>query len=120
MLNGTVGSSPLTVVETSYDPLNRPICTAERNNAAVFATLPTNACTQGLGSAAGPDHITQFAYDLAGQKLSETRGVGTPIQGLYGTWTYGLDGEVLTTLDANNNLATSIWDGFNRLSKLEY
>ncbi|MGH7022550.1 MAG: hypothetical protein ACREEB_03050, partial [Caulobacteraceae bacterium] len=25
VLNGTVGSSPLTVVQTSYDPLNRPL-----------------------------------------------------------------------------------------------
>ncbi|MGH7022819.1 MAG: RHS repeat-associated core domain-containing protein, partial [Caulobacteraceae bacterium] len=120
VLNGTVGSSPLTVVQTSYDPLNRPLCAAERNNAAVFTSLPTNACAQGTGASAGPDHISQFAYDLAGQKLTETRGVGAPIQGLYGTWTYGGDGEVLTVLDANDNLTTSLWDGFNRLSKLEY
>jgi RHS repeat-associated protein len=119
-LNGTVGQAPLVVVQTSYDPLNRPICTAERNNAAVFSTLPTSACVQSAGGAAGPDHISEFTYDLAGQKLTETRGVGTPIQGLYGTWTWGGDGEVLTTLDANNNLTTNVWDGLGRLSKLEF
>ncbi|HEY1561944.1 MAG TPA: RHS repeat-associated core domain-containing protein, partial [Caulobacteraceae bacterium] len=131
-LNGTVGQAALIVVQTSYDPLNRPICAAERNNAAVFSSLPTSACVQSAGGAAGPDHISQLAGacpragqrpepgNLAGQKLTETRGVGTPIQGLYGTWTYGGDGEVLTVLDANANLTTNIWDGFNRLSKLEF
>ncbi|HEY1561943.1 MAG TPA: RHS repeat-associated core domain-containing protein [Caulobacteraceae bacterium] len=119
-LNGTVGQAPLTVVQMSYDPLNRPICLAERNNAVVFGSLPTSACVQSAGGTAGSDHISQAVYDLAGQKLTETRGVGTPIQGLYGTWTYGGDGEVLTTLDANNNLTSNIWDGFNRLSKLEF
>lgn len=120
VLNGTVGQAPLTVVQTSYDPLNRVICTAERNNTAVFSSPPTSACAQSAGGSAGPDHISRLAYDLAGQKLTETRGVGTPIQGVYGTWTYGGDGEVLTVLDANNNLTTNIWDGFNRLSKLEF
>ena len=114
-----MGTSPLIVVQKNYDPLNRVICTAERDNAAGFNSLPNNACTQSAGGPAGPDHISLVAYDLAGQKLTETHGAGTPIQGLYGTWTYGGDGEVLTLLDANNNLTTNIWDGFNRLSKLE-
>jgi hypothetical protein len=99
VLNGPVGNTPLTVTQTSYDALNRPICTAERNNAAAFAALPP-ACAQGPGGAYGPDHISQIGGaclragqrpdpgDAAGQKVSETRGVGTSIQGLYGSWTY--------------------------------
>ena len=99
VLNGPVGSAALTVVQTSYDALNRAICVAERNNATAFGALP-GACIQGPGGAYGPDHITQFAYDLAGQKLTETRGVGTcPIQALYGTWTYGADGEVAVSIN---------------------
>ncbi len=119
VLNGPSGSTPLTVTQMSYDPLNRVICTAERENAAVFASLP-GACYQSAGSGVGPDHITQFTYDLAGQKLIETRGVGTSIQSAYATYSYSLDGNVATILDANNNLTTNFYDGFNRLSKVEY
>ncbi len=119
MLNGPSGSTPLTVTQMSYDPLNRVICTAERENAAVFSSLP-EACYQSAGSGVGPDHITRLTYDLAGQKLVETRGVGTSIQSAYATYTYSLDGNVSTILDANNNLTTNFYDGFNRLSKVEY
>jgi YD repeat-containing protein len=120
VLNGPIGSAALTITQVSYDPLNRPICTAERNNAAVFGSLPASACTQSTNGPAGPDHITQLAYDLAGQKLTETRGVGTSIAGAYAAWTYGLDGEVATILDNNSNLTTNLYDGLNRLAKVEY
>jgi YD repeat-containing protein len=119
VLNGPSGSSPLTVTQMSYDPLNRVICTAERENAAVFTSLP-GACFQSAGSGVGPDHISKLTHDLAGQKLVETRGVGTSIQSAYATYTYSLDGNVSTILDANNNLTTNFYDGFNRLSKVEY
>ena len=120
VLNGPLGSAALTVTQMIYDPLNRPTCTAERNNAAVFGSLPASPCTQSTNGPAGPDHITQLAYDLAGQKLVETRGVGTSIAGAYATWTYGLDGEVATILDNNSNLTTNLYDGLNRLAKVEY
>src|SRR5215469_9470007 len=41
------------------------------------------------------------------------------IQALYGTWSYGADGELATVLDGNGNLTTSLYDGFNRLAKVE-
>jgi RHS repeat-associated protein len=119
-LNGPLGSAALTVSQTSYDALNRPICTAVRENAAVFTALPTSACAQSLNGPYGPDQITQLTYDLAGQKLVETRGLGSPVQIAYATYTYGLDGELATILDANHNLTTNLYDGFNRLSKLEF
>jgi RHS repeat-associated protein len=119
VLNGPYGSAPLIVTQTSYDALNHPICTAERNNAAVFGSLPA-ACSQSTNGSAGPDDVTQLTYDLAGQKLIETRGVGTSIAGPYATYTYGGDGEVLTILDNNTNLTTNLYDGLNRLAKVEY
>jgi RHS repeat-associated protein len=119
VLNGPSGSAALAVTQMSYDPLNRPVCTAERENAATFNALP-GACTQSAGGSTGPDHITQLTYDLAGQKLVETRGLGTSIAGPYATWAYGQDGELATILDANNNLTTNLYDGFNRLAKVEY
>jgi hypothetical protein len=77
VLNGTQGSAALSVTQMNYDGLNRVICTAARENAAAFTSLP-DACTQSAGGAYGPDPITKIAYDLAGQELTETRGLGTP------------------------------------------
>ena len=124
MLNGPVGQAPLTArPDHATTTWTRPICTAEREGnlrrGLWLSAGSTPACSR-RQDGAGPDHISQLSYDLAGQKLTETRGVGTSIQGLYGTFSYGLDGELLTVLDANNNLTTNIYDGFNRLSKLEY
>jgi YD repeat-containing protein len=75
---------------------------------------------QSTNGSAGPDHITQLTYDLAGQKLIETRGVGTSIAGPYATYTYGGDGEVTTILDNNSNLTTNLYDGLNRLATVQY
>ena len=120
MLNGPLGSAALMVTQTSYDALNRPQCTAVRENAAVFASLPPSACTQSTAGPYGPDHVVQFAYDLAGQKLTEQRGVGTGSLITYATYAYGLDGEVATVKDANGNLTTNTYDGFNRLKQVNF
>ena len=120
--NGTtnsVSNPALILTQTSYDPLNRPICTARRLTPSTFASLP-GACGQSPGGANGYDLISQLGYDLAGQKLTEQRGVGTPGAIVYGTYTYSGDGNLLTQLDANNNLTTNAYDGFNRLSSVEF
>ena len=120
MFDGPLGSARLTLSQTSYDALNRPVCTAQRQNAAGFASPPASACAQSAGGGYGPDQIVRFTYDLAGQKLVETRGVGTAIAHAYATYSYDDDGNVATVLDANNNLTTNLYDGFNRLSTLEF
>lgn len=76
-------------------------------------------------------------YDLAGEKLATWRGwnsstpptVSTawnpsaypgsgPIR--YGVYTYFLDGEQATITDANNNLTSMTYDGFQRLSQVNF
>jgi len=91
-----------------------------RQNTAVFGSLPSSACTQSAGSSLGPDRITEFSYDAAGQKLVEQRGVGTGVLINYGTYTYGQNGEVLTVKDANGNLTTNTYDGFDRLTQVNF
>jgi RHS repeat-associated protein len=78
------------------------------------------------------------AYDAAGQTISTWRGWSSnvtpasaqtswspinyagsgPIR--YGFYTYSPNGKVTSTLDANNNLTTNVYDGFDRLYQVEY
>ena len=119
LLNGTFGSAALSVTQMNYDGLNRVICTAARENAAVFNALP-DACTQSAGGQYGPDPITMIAYDLAGQELTETRDVGTSLMQAYTTFTWGQDGEKLSVTDANSNTIHLGYDGFNRLNLITH
>ena len=106
------------VVQYAYDGMNRPICVTTRMNSALFASgLPDDACSFSTPGTAGPDRITRFTYDLAGQKLKEQRAWGTPKVYDYATWTYGADGELATIQDSNWNLTTYQYDGFGRLRK---
>jgi RHS repeat-associated protein len=89
-------------------------------NPAAFATLPSSACTLGTEGTFGPDRITRNVYDDAGQLLQVQRAFGTPIQQDYATYTYSLNGQRRTIKDANNNLTTLEYDGFDRLSKMEF
>ncbi|MGH8129704.1 MAG: hypothetical protein ACRES3_02500 [Steroidobacteraceae bacterium] len=63
---------------------------------------------------------TRFAYDLAGKQLQEIRGYGSPLQANYATYQYSPNGQRTTIKDANNNLSTLEYDGFDRLFKLRF
>lgn len=117
--NGGVSSSLLAVKQFSYDQAGRAQCVAVRQNMAVAGSLPY-ACTQSTQGANGPDQISQFAFDAAGQLVSETRGVGTPAQAIYVSNSYTGDGQLLTIKDGNGNLTQNSYDGFNRLIQTNY
>jgi RHS repeat-associated protein len=48
------------------------------------------------------------------------RGYGTPLQQDYATYTYTPNGKRATVKDANGNLSTLEYDGFDRLAKLRF
>lgn len=58
---------------------------------------------------------TRFVYDLAGQQLREIRAYGTALQQDYSTFTYTSNGQRRTVKDANGNVSTFEYDGFDRL-----
>ncbi len=121
LFNGTTDTSanpPLALTQTSYDALNRAVCTAVRVTQGVFFGLTTPACQQSTG--ANNDHITQLTYDLAGQKLTEQRGVGSATPITYGAYGYSGDGNVATITDANLNRTTNTYDGYNRLVRVTF
>jgi len=115
-------TSALAMSQFDFDADDRPTCTAVRMNPSNYGSLPTSACSTPLPTAGtyGNDRLTQINYDAAGQKTSEVRGYGSPHQITYETETYTLDGKAHTIADANGNLTTYVYDGFDRLAETEF
>jgi RHS repeat-associated protein len=113
--------TPAGVTQFTYDGDDRLTCSAARMFPGAYAALPASACTLGSTNPSNlPDRITQTNYDVAGQTLTKIQAYGTSAQRTYATYTYGLDGEGLTVTDSNGNLTKSIFDGFNRLTQMQF
>lgn len=112
--NKAMETTPAGVTQFSYDPLNRLLCTAQRMNPSVSPTL--DACTASAQvSGAGPDHITQNAYDPAGQLTKVTLGLLTDAQTAFETFEYSLNGQKTFVIDGICNATHLVYDGFDRL-----
>lgn len=114
------GGTVYALTQYSYDALGRPECAATRMNAAAFASLPASACTLGTAGSFGNDQIAKIVYDAAGQVTKTQLAFGTADAADEVTQTYTNNGNVATLADANNNLTTYEYDGFDRLSKTRY
>jgi YD repeat-containing protein len=62
--------------------------------------------------------VTRYTYDLAGEQTVETRAYGTSLQQDYATYTFTANGQRASVKDANNNLSSYVYDGFDRLIEL--
>jgi len=116
----TAGGTTFNVSQVSYDNANRLLCSAQRMNPALFGSLPTSACILGTPGSNGPDQITSNSYDAANELTQITTAYGTATPANYATYTYSNNGLVKTVLDADTNLTTMTYDGFDRLSKVNY
>jgi RHS repeat-associated protein len=116
----SAGGITHTLVQRTFDQRNRLECEARRMNPDVFSALPSSACTLGTEGGFGPDRITRNEYDDASQLLTVQRAYGTPLQQNYATYTYSLNGLRKTVKDANDNLSTFEYDGFDRLARLRF
>lgn len=105
------------VTDYSYDAFGRPECTTTRMNAASFGSLPASACTLGAQGAVGADRIVRNQYDAAGQLIKIQKAYNTPLQQDYAGYSYTGNGKRKSVTDANGNLATMTYDGFDRLSR---
>lgn len=118
----------LSVTQVSYNFRDQPVCTATRMNPAEYGSLTTDACGLDTTGADGPDRITKNIYDAAGQlievkralNITTTNGFPQTLEQSYARYTYTNNGLKATEKDANGNLATLAYDGFDRLQKLYY
>lgn len=116
----TAGGTTYALTHYSYDTLGRIDCTAQRLNPATYGSLPASACTLGTAGAAGPDRISKVSYDALSRPIKTTAAYGTADQSDDATLTYTADGLTASVADANNNLTSYEYDGFNRLVKTRY
>lgn len=110
----------MSVQQLSYDARGRADCATTRMNAAAFGSLPASACTLGTPGAFGKDRIARTVYDAESRVLKLQKAVGTALQQDYATYTYSANGKQLTVKDANGNLASMTWDGFDRQTRWNF
>ena len=114
------GSSAYALTQYSYDAAGRVDCVAQRMNIAVYGSLPTSACTLSTQGSFGPDRINQTVYDAASEPTQLKVAVGTSDAATERTMTYTSNGMLQTLKDGENNLTTYVYDGFDRLSQVQY
>jgi YD repeat-containing protein len=113
----SAGGTLYTMTQYAYDADARPTCTAVRMNPPAVTT--ENACQLAQGGS-GPDRITTFAYDAAGQMTRKDVAQLTTDAATERNLTYTDNGLLKTLRDANGNTTTFEYDGVDRLSKTRF
>jgi RHS repeat-associated protein len=127
--SGTTVSTWQMVKQTSYTPTSKVATVIDADGRTV--TNDYDGDDRLLTVTDPVSRKTHYVYDAAGQTLTELRAwqgtnnncsVAGTLQECYASYSYGLDGEKLSEMDANGALATPqyattyTYDGFNRLS----
>jgi len=119
-VTASAGGTTLKATQLTYDAANRLLCSAVRTNSGTFGALPASACTATSPGSSGPDQITSTTYDAVNRPLVVTNGYATSAAGNYATFVYTPDGMVQSVKDANGNLTTTTYDGFNRATQVSF
>ena len=147
--NGSIIALPLAIATTTYDANGRDLTSSRATgidgsgNATGWETVtktytptgkvatvtdPLNEVTtttydalDRVATVTDPvGRVTSKIYDPAGQVLQERRGVGTPLEEAYTTFTYSPNGQQITEADARNNLTCFDFDGYDRAWRTRY
>ncbi len=116
---GAIGGATASITQYAYDDAGRLNCTAVRVDASTFGSLP-DACTQTPEGWYGPDRITKDNYDNANRLTSVQAAYGSSGQRTVTTSYYTANSRVNWVEDANGNRSTYTYDGFDRVSKLNF
>ena len=106
--------------QIEYDSRNRVHCETQRMNPATFSTPPSSACDLGVSGSFGPDRIRRFEYDTESRTTKVTSGYLTSAQGVDIETIYTVNGQVWKRLDGNGNTTTYIYDGHDRLDRVDF
>jgi RHS repeat-associated protein len=116
----TGSGTTFAVTQFAYDPSNRVTCTAVRMNPSTWGALPASACTLATNGSYGPDRVTMNVYDADSRVTQRIVGYGTAAQSTASTSSFSANGMLATVLDANSNLTTYAYDGFDRPVQITY
>lgn len=133
--SGVTVSTWQTLESKTYTPTSK--VQTEQNGAGNTTTYFYDAVDRLLMVQDPANRIVATVYDAAGETLCTWRGWSStssapntcawnpssyagagPVR--YGAYTYNLNGTLATILDANNNLTTNTYDGFDRLFTLNF
>jgi RHS repeat-associated protein len=96
-------------------------CVAVRMNSSLWSNLPASACTPQTQGTQGPDRITKTVYTSGDRVLQRQLGVGTGYASNDVTYAYDPATLLLNGVtDANGNMTSFTYDGFDRLWKTNY
>lgn len=109
------GGTVHAITQMNYDAAGRSLCSAVRMDLAGAPAAGSDACALDSSPGSdGADRISKNIYDAAGQVTQIRKAVGTAIEQAYTRLTYTLNGQKETLTDANGNVATFVYDGFDR------
>lgn len=115
-----LGTGMIGVTQYAYDNEGRLKCVAVRMNPDVYAALPADACAHSTPDEFGQDRITQNTYDAADRLTQVQTGLGTAVAQVSRLQSWTDNGNVDWVQDANLNRSNYIYDGYDRLLKLEF
>ncbi len=114
-----IGGATQSIIQYGYDDAGRLSCTATRVDSSTFGALP-DACTQTPEGWYGPDRISKNNYDNANRITSVQTAYGSSSQKTVVTNSYSANSMLSYIEDANGNRSTYTYDGFDRISKLNF
>jgi len=116
------GTTIYSLTQYSYTSAGRLDCSAVRMNSTKFGgSPPASACTLDTQGSAGPDRITHYVYDNAGQILKTQSAYGLAGQQRNDvTYTYTSHNLKETMTDPLGNLTSFVYDGHDRLLRTCY
>lgn len=119
-INGN--STPQSLTQYNYDVRGRANCVAVRMNPNVYGSIAsTDACTLGTTGSFGSDRITKTTYNNGDHVTEVDQAYGVSgTQRAYVRYTYNANGTKQTEMDANGNKTMFIYDGFDRISQIQY
>src|SRR5579859_1058298 len=119
--------SIIALTQLSYDPTDNLACTAVRMDPTTFGAPPSDACTPVAANINTPlqDRVTFNGYNFRGELTETDRGyfgqAATNLKALaIESFGYSPNGQRTQITDANGNLTTLQYDGFDRLASQIY
>jgi YD repeat-containing protein len=102
------------LTQMGYDALGRVECVAVRMTPSTYGSLP-GACAQvSAPGADGPDRIGKTLYNNVGHTDTLKQGVGTLLEQNEAVYTYTVNGQISSVIDAKGNVTAYSYDGYDR------